>query len=749
MATKPTFQYTTVAPSVDLRRNRAVVSPGMLTKAVGIDGRFSGAIKPFPGFRRVKRFTSVTGNYALDTIKFFKAVSIQKGNTAGFLRGFVIYARNSNTTQYNVEFHYYDSVAAAWGKYQLEGNVGASADIGVAIQGKYLYYAKSGAAAITAWHDGSSMVQRTMGPGDFTSPAAATNSADSSTGGVLEDGTFLVAYRYKDTARYMFSGLSTPLSVTLANGTATQYVTVGVSGISEGATNIEDFDAVEIYRTIAVDVAGSQYDGGILYYVGETTITDDGATRSWTYNIGKTDADGLRDNQVVLRRILDPTLEEAGTPPQGHVIAHYQGTTFVGGSAATGTTDGRTKIQWSPLNRFNPENFPGENAFRLSSVDGRLLEFVEAGDSLYGMGEGVVYRFQKMGSKLRFDQVHKGRGIVSRHAAAAVDNSLLMVTGSQVLLMDATSGLLTGVGALDRLVGDSARWAGSLSNVSCATDGICGGVFILNPDQNEAVVVWRTSNTITELEDMNFVFCTSGVLPTAGGNTRAFFITDNALVVYPDADRENTLKTQLGVSGTVNGTTDSLGNTTTLNDSTASFDTSNGLQDCYLHLLSGDNAGLSRVVSSNTGTAITTAAFPSVIASGVRYTVSPIPLRVRYWPLTWSNIENLRASYPRYLFSRWIVTGMQVASSAHGGSTGTSDPNALWTLGIYRNLSDSMTVSDTVRLDENPSDAVVALSVDGHFLEPGVDLVAADADYELIAVKVMVQSIDSDNAEDT
>ena len=66
--------------------------------------------------------------------------------------------------------------------------------------------------------------------------------------------------------------------------------------------------------------------------------------------------------------------------------------------------------------------------------------------------------------------------------------------------------------------------------------------------------------------------------------SRAWFITDNGVIVYPNAERSSSLKqTMLGLhtSDTVNGTGGTGGSATVLSDSEASFPTSptNALKD--------------------------------------------------------------------------------------------------------------------------------------------------------------------------
>jgi len=556
----------------------------------------------------------------------------------------------------------------------------------------------------------------------------------------------MVAYRLWDSDRNVFSGLSPGAEVELDGGTTDQYITTSVS-IATASTNIGDFDKAEVYRTIPIEVASNQYEGGLWFYVGTVSLTTGGGNRGFSYGVGGTNAgeDGLRDRQVVLRRVIDPNLQEAGTPPRSGNIATYQGITFLGGTQETGATDGRSKLYWSPLDKFNPENFPALNVFELPDVAGEIIAFQEAGDFLYAMSRNHIYQLQRMGTHLALGVAHTECGLVSRNAVCPVDNSLMFVTGTQVVLMDPNTGSIQGVSALDRLMADDGMWAKSASSVSCATDPTLGATFLLNSQKEEAVVLWNRSNSITQLEDMNFVFCKSGLEPVSGSAQRAFFITNNCLVVYPDAERNNTKLTMMGVGGTVNGSAGNAPSKIVLTDSTASF--ASDLKDCYLHMLSGNSAVESKKIVSSTGTTITVsgAGFSNNIVLGDRYSVSPVPYRIRFWPM---GNEKEESGYPRYMFRRWVISGMAAFVTGLGGEY-TGD-NAVLELGMYRDLSAEPVSAATVEvsLDDNPADCYGRINLDGHLMEPSVEQMGSNIDFELLAVDVRVQLTMSRQASD-
>jgi hypothetical protein len=103
--------------------------------------------------------------------------------------------------------------------------------------------------------------------------------------------------------------------------------------------------------------------------------------------------------------------------------------------------------------------------------------------------------------------------------------------------------------------------------------------------------------------------------------------------------------------------------------------------------------------------------------------------------------------YPRNLFNRWVVKSMAVNTKSLDGEY-TGDNGSL-TVGCYRQFGDSLAQSGEIDLDENPADSYVKLNVDGFIVEPGVECLASDVSFELIAVKTTVKYEDSREATGT
>jgi hypothetical protein len=758
------FQFTTPVASLDRRNNRSMIGEGRTSMLYGADGRFSGAIRRFPGFKKLRQLTPEAGK-TYDEVYFFQPFSIQKGNTTEYLRGFVVYGKY-DTTSYTARLHYYDQNAGSWDATNIETGLSAGETISIAENGKTLYYARLGGTAQSIFWSGTagggSISIEDMGPGDFgtgdtalTAPTAAQYDDGGGTdySGMLDIGTYLIGYRLRDTDRGVYSGVS-PLTEVETDADGVSIVVTGT--FAEATTNIEDFDTVEVFRTISAEVAGDTYAGGVLYKCGEALLVDGGANRTFTYVAGldtsggslpgvlPTYYDELRDNQLVQQIIVDPIAEYAAAPPDSGVVAFYQGVTFMAGTNSTGAADARTRLQWSPVESRNPENFPPLNSAYVDSVLGELVALVNAGDSLFGFSPNGSLRITRVGPRHSFYTLHTGRGPVSKNAITAVDNSIFFVSPNEALYMDASSATLTSVGALGRVITD--EWSGTLDSVSCCYDASLGAIVTLNDDLDEAVLIWSSNNSVSQLGDLPFVLCGSGIDPEVSGtgtnSLRGFYIMNDGRVYYANADADTTgiSLTTLGLSGTVRGSCTVTGTTVTIVGS-ANTDAIGG----YIYLTDGSPTGnraayARRKVTNATGSAYT---IDSAVSdqTPTQYELSPVPMKVRYWPLAWNSLPaDVRQAYPRYMFRRIKAKSMQVLSSDSSLPTG-----AKWVAGVYRNFEDTKDKEVMISVDTDPSDSVGYIPCDAHVFEPGIDLFVAGGIVELVALNVQLAVSGSKN----
>ena len=775
-------QYTVVNPSANLGVNRAMMKVGSLSKAVGVDGRATGCLKKFPGYRLLTTLETAQEN-AYGDIYFFKAFSISYGNTV--VHGFMVHGSQNHATHLRpVNIHYYKD--SSWSVVQIAANVSATTAMGLAVIGTKLFigienHVETIETAQTSfpkvfYFDSSTLgyTLRSLGPGTLSAPpemVAGTSitevsgvkyvlpyvdntprvmqeACDHDTLGLTE-GEYRYAYRYVNHALGLISGMTTTgLEVTVPEGgrvqvrldcTCVELTPVPAQTFSDGGVVLADypdirrFTHVEIFRTISTSIGSSAFQGGILYRTGTATITvDTGGVYVWSY------VDYLRDNTLVSRAVYQPFLDETGTPDSSGVITAYQGIILLGGGDEDNIS--RAKLSWTSPLSSDTENFPIELETYLPAVDDEIISFIENADLLYGMSKNGIWKIQKYGAQLMFGKIQVARGPVNANATAVSDATVIIIGQGQVLMLHNNSSQLVGVAALDKLVTDTdVYWGDTLDNISVCVDGALGAVTILNPDKEEAVLIWRATNNITQLENMNFKLCASGIHPEDGGIQRGFFITEAGRIYYADMERENAKHTMHGVTGTVNGTVAST-NLSTLTvdlEGAGTFDSAN-VVGCFIHI---HELGETRKIASASTTRLVVDSVFTENPAGYTFSLDYIPFEVRYWPLGWPQDKG----YPRYLFRRWIAQGMAFAvSNLSENAVGTAAYNKIKG-GFYQNLGDTMGESGTIALDSVIRDSELSVNATGNILEPGITQLGSDIDFELTALNVRVKNTLSEN----
>ena len=700
------WSYNFDAPSLNRQGSRALLPPGALSKAVGVDGRYPGEIRPFPGFAQLTTATGLTG-----TPDYFRYHSILRGNSSHRLNGFVIRSGGK------VIFWYYDTSTTTWNAYTIEAS-GATGTIGSAHNGKFLYYVRENQAGKTIYWNGSAVVAASLGP-SATPPTAISTSSVTLTGGHLHNGPISIAYRHYDSARALWSKMSARRRVDINDTTdppsEAQYVSVD-------CTKDTSYDTIVVYRSVSFDLGGTLFDSGILYPDQEVTQTP--GAGSMTITVGGAGSIGP-DEELVNQWRFDPYMDAAWPAPATGVIAVADEAVFTGGPE-TATDVRRNQIRWSPLHEYAPETFPEDNIKLLDNPGDEILEFVKTDNALFAVSKTTIWQIKRIGSRLVINQRHLGRGVVSRGAAHGVGGDMVALTGLGFVLVDGNTGGLQLISALNGVANDD--WTTTLSYVISAKDSVLGASFFVNTSTKEAVVIWHQTNTITQLQDLPFSGATSGLMPTTMDLERAFFIDGNYTIYYPNTARSGK-QTILGLTGTVNGTASTNGTTSLLTDSTASFGATNALIGGYLYFNTGNNAGYGRLISANTGTTITTAAFPNTIALGDSYSVSPVVLDVRLWPLGAG--DDPRA--PKDLARRRVVTAVGAVFGGLTVDAGATAPKVFFQM--YRQLGATPTSTAAV-LTDAPDGTFVSVKEHGGIIEPGVKCMQSNVDFRLVNVVV-------------
>lgn len=707
-------EYPLVVAALNTKAARMRLRQGELSLGYGVDGRFVGSLRPFPGFKKV-------GDLGLASVSWIKYGRVQKGISTDIYEGFVI-AHNDGTAKFSfykadgTKYHDFTTLAPNAGRVRsCTGN------------GRFLYLGEDQSTPQSLKHDGTNWVQKDMGcPTDYLAPSAPTVADDGGNlgAGALTEGKYRVAFRYYDEVRRLYSGLAVAeheIAVTADQYEDYQLTVSRGAGTPATPFSVAKWTHVVLYRSIAAKIAGTHYDAGILWEESRETLSAD----AWSYTLGN-----LSDRALVYDEsaLYDPWLDNVGQPADTGVIGVYESAAFIGSDS---TSDAITQMQFSTLHDMQPEVFPVDNVYHWSSADGELICFVTPGDLMYGWSTNAAFRISKLGEQLVITRVQPGRGATGEGAVGAVGRDMVVMTGNGLMSVDGVTAKMQNIGAVDRIVLED--WAASLDTVVIVTDGVMGATFVLNTTEKEMIVLWHVTGAVTMLTDCNFVWACEG--PTLGGGPqRAYFVTDTGRIVIPDDQR---------TSGTMFGCTSMThlnglatgGSTTTLINTGASGWTDAEMKGAYVHVWEDDEPETdpvrAQVTSITGGNQLNFSNIGFTVASGMRYSVSPITFRIRLWPVPHPD--------PRMQdFGRRVVNMVGI----HGLSyTVEYDTNtcAVWRIGLCRELADtpdvtvySAFVNDTSDIRRWPA----GLVLDGVCIEPWLEHIAADINFELLSLSV-------------
>lgn len=740
--TRLTKELPLVVPALNLRTDRSRLRPGELSECMGVDGRFIGALRKFPGFTRFKNLDDIDATTSITDMHY---VTLQKGTTDYTLRGFLVLRVDASDSKHKLTFFYYDDDGgvAVWNDHDVcdgDGSpitVTAASKVSVAGSARYCYIAVDGQAPQVLWATGTAgnaatVNQDAMGPG--TGAAGASNGPYDTdedgdvlkvpacddvenASGHLSAGVYHVMYRFYDSDRDIYSGRSAILEQTIAGDD--KYIEITNPDADPDRAYDAGYDEVHVFRSMSASVGGSAYTAGLFYH--ESTYDLDSGADCWpaSVTVGET-----ADELLVFEDVFDPMMDIPGTPPSSGTVAYMDGVTFMGGDR---TGSAVTKMRWSQLGRLSPEVFPTtDHEFRWDIEDGHLIRFVHAGDMLYAFTENAAYRVAKSGGQLVIGRMHGGRSVVGRRAAATLGRDIIGVTPLGVAIFDGMDGTMSMVGALDRLIME--EWVSDWANVFVVNDGTLGCTFIVNSAQQEAAVVWHVTGAITRLADCDWVAGCEGPDPTGGGRSRSFFVTSSGLVVTPDEDRSETFTMHgLDTSYTLDSTATAGGGVSNLLDSGATFHAD--MVGAKVYIFETDGSYSSTVISAVAFGALTLTDAQSEAPDGKRYSVDPVVFRVRAWPIS--------AAGAPPVFGRRKAMGMGVFSAGHVGVAGND--NGYWRMGLCRNFEDVPgNALAVVAMDERPSEQWVAVSLDGAALEPWVEQIGSKIDFRLLAIGVDV-----------
>jgi hypothetical protein len=463
------------------------------------------------------------------------------------------------------------------------------------------------------------------------------------------------------------------------------------------------FDTVDVFRTI--DLGDNSGTAGAIFYLEQTIAKTGNWATSGAWDSLQVTVGTLVDDALPFQTQYDPEKDIVSAPPQSGAIGRYENQTYM---AQAASVDGGYDTLFSSALHASAEYFSTYNKRIGDPEDGRPLRFIPVGESMFQLSHNAIVHIFKSGKykPIQFSRLHQKRGLVSKAAAHAAGNSVFMISGLGLSTLNGTDGVLAGISTADRAIFDD--WKSDLADIKSGYDSLMNASFFLDPTRSEMLVVWHSTQVCTMLDGANFVEVTEGPDLT-GKNTRAFFVTQTGLIV---------------------STATSAGSTLTDTGATYHAD----MIGTLVYMVTGDNAGLAREVSSINGTTITfTSSFPNAIAVGDTYAVSPVPYSARAWSMQ-------AAGFSR--FNRWVTSGVAVKSGKLSGFD--SNVNNKWRIGAYRNGSTTLeTTTATPSVSEDPDSSAEVLQLHGIDLEPYVEQIASGVSFELTDLEFSVSATDS------
>jgi len=823
------WKYDLLFPGADYKVNRAGVAPPQLVEATGVDGRFLGAVRPFPGMADVtvhgvpKPETGVTTIESIANILGAWYVSIQRGTAGHTLKGLVYLADNQGGTGPALYFAYKDSSGGppasdvvcledfdSWDDFKL---VGTPDEYDVCSLGRYIYFVASGATESPAgdrvdsfhqmalpynkayfwdfkvndWDTYSAGLQhRFMGllplrclgipvnedrtdgkfvqggsdyafyAGIYDAGGSHSQAAGAYTYAVeqvsrkhnlrswmrwyTEDpsygGSAAVGYRIPGGCRLPEDGGGHTQQIKAPASLSTCLIMWG----------IPHMDGFRFWRTLVNDT-GVKWDKYTLmqplHLVDEYRELHDRTELEQTYEhdsepgVVSWDAESTWwvDEGLVGQPTYNPYDHGFFPAPRMKRIATYDnllvGVTDPEEPATldvdwSETEQKRESLVWSTLTTQEPENFPPANLYEVDDAGEKFLSLERAGDHLFAVSTGAVYKVTRSGSSLALTKLLFRLGGVSRHGQTGVGNVLFIITKAGMKAIDGNSGSIQSISSMNRIIQDNAEWAQSLESVILEYDATCGALILLNPTLHECFILWESTGAVTRLVDCPWTFLVGGPNVKTDGPQRAYFVDDSGVVSCIDAAREMGKRTMCGTGAgeTVNGDVTSASQTHIV-DTGATFPV-----NCVGHkvyITSGDLVGeIATVTARGSATDLTVTGLSDSLTIGDQYSVAPVVTE-----LVMPQLSGPQGLDP---FCRKTGNAISVAFSDFGGETGGSDPNAFVTMGFKRN--NQVLRSTEVDLSLIPDQCVGRVNAADVRLYPYLKFVGSNIDFQLQSLLV-------------
>jgi hypothetical protein len=277
-------EYPIQGPYLDKSVPDEQVPPGFLVNLAGADPSLVGGISKFYGMRKVVDLDTVTGMGGIDTYSgpsFIQAVAFQKRNTSYIYRGFVVrWDAIGSLTDQQVDLVYTTDNGSTWTRQAIwaTGNsITSTMQMNCVTTRNYLMVAIDGKATKTIYYSGSALTTVSSGAGSFAVELGAMtkNTTATDTSYYLSgDGRYTVAYRFYDSTRGIYSGLSGPVTIYLDHmktSKAVQTIAFNSGGGDSGC--LVDGDKVTINGRVYEADNNSVHTGNVIIDItGLTTM---------------------------------------------------------------------------------------------------------------------------------------------------------------------------------------------------------------------------------------------------------------------------------------------------------------------------------------------------------------------------------------------------------------------------------------------------------------------------------------------
>jgi len=719
------LEYPLAGVFMDASRSPDNLPQGFCSRMVGVDGRFPGTVRKYPGH------VLINTNSHLTNANAFRYVASYDVDEEEVTRGLLC---RSGSDMY---YYYYIPSCSARKSESITGPSGYSvnsANIDVAVKGEFIYIYTQGQqpfvmydVAGSGWRYDFVGAYTDGGVALATDVAAAPAIRDdhATTGGYLHHrGRYKVMVKFYHSGRKVYSGRSKEYEFTLDKDTLETHLHgINIYDYPDGDSDDhldEDFDYVEVYRTQNLRNPLSDGYNGAVYYREQLIERTEQGTIS-TVQVGTLD-----DYSLVLQKQYDPWMDPVEEAPDSAAACYYEGSVF---AARDPDEDAGLGLVWTNPRVEGTEEFGSEFDYEAAPMDGVVKRIIKVGNYAFAVAGSVIYSITKVGVDVNISRWVEDKAVVNARCVAKIDRNLAVLT-EQGLYFISAGGNCTMVGALDRILRD--EWAGQLTNCEMAYDEAMGCLYILNPDVHEAICFWENTRSVSILEGVGASHITYG--PDITGDTdtiRSYWYHDNGEVTTPDYDRGD-----IGGSpshGMLGDATDiaTVGEGGDEDTVAASMDAGD-----MVYVMSGTNAGkwgYSNGTTMSSGSPLGGA--PTLVA-GDTYLKNPVKVALRLWPVN----PPVGTYSPR--FARKVIKSIALKMTGLTGfGRSYADSSTDVKLGVYRNQrgrsDDSLEGYSTTSVSNNPSECVEDLNLDGVTLEPYIEQVSSGTDFELTGVLIV------------